>query len=259
MSRKDAPFSLWGALFLLLPLAVAAETPCVSDHYDEQVTLEKVYDGDTLRLSDGRKVRLIGINTPEKARDGQPAQAFAEEATRRLAELIQPGERFWLRYGQQQRDRYGRLLAHPFLRDDRNVTALLLRQGMGAHVTIAPNVWGVACYRQQEQAARQERLGVWTTALFQPIESRQVERQHGGFRQVTGHVTRVGQSKKAIWINLQGRVALRIPRTALEYFAGIELNDLAGKTITARGWLFPGSRGDMLMTISHPASLQWDK
>ncbi len=32
---------------------------------DELITVARVVDGDTLKLSDGRKVRLIGVDTPE--------------------------------------------------------------------------------------------------------------------------------------------------------------------------------------------------
>jgi len=38
--------------------------------------VDTVFDGDTLRLVGGDKVRLIGINTPERGRNGQPADGW---------------------------------------------------------------------------------------------------------------------------------------------------------------------------------------
>jgi endonuclease YncB( thermonuclease family) len=49
----------------------------------ETATVAKVVDGDTIELSDGRKVRYIGINTPER---DQPYYQEAAEANRRLVD-----------------------------------------------------------------------------------------------------------------------------------------------------------------------------
>lgn len=49
----------------------------------------KVVDGDTLKLSDGQTVRLIGVDTPETVHPTKPVQYFGKEAsafTKRLAE-----------------------------------------------------------------------------------------------------------------------------------------------------------------------------
>ncbi len=39
-----------------------------------------VNDGDTVVLADGRRVRYVGINTPEVANKGGPAERFGPEA-----------------------------------------------------------------------------------------------------------------------------------------------------------------------------------
>ncbi len=54
----------------------------------ERVSVTHVYDGDTIKLDDGRKIRLIGINATESGRAGQPDQPFAAEARDRLRSLI---------------------------------------------------------------------------------------------------------------------------------------------------------------------------
>lgn len=50
--------------------------------------VRQVVDGDTLRLVDGRSVRLIGINTPEVGRKGRSSEPYAEAARRRLQALV---------------------------------------------------------------------------------------------------------------------------------------------------------------------------
>jgi len=62
-----------GALFvclLLISSSVLAAVECPVDRIDLRAEVEYVHDGDTVRLADGRSVRLIGLNTPEMARAG---------------------------------------------------------------------------------------------------------------------------------------------------------------------------------------------
>ena len=42
--------------------------------------VNKVYDGDTVKLSDARKIRLLGINTPEVKHRNQDTEAGGEIA-----------------------------------------------------------------------------------------------------------------------------------------------------------------------------------
>jgi len=70
--------------------------------------VERVIDGDTLVLEGGRRVRLLGIDAPERGRPG------ADAATARLRELVE-GRRVRLEFAAplagRTEDRYGRLLA----------------------------------------------------------------------------------------------------------------------------------------------------
>jgi endonuclease YncB( thermonuclease family) len=56
-----------------------------------EVRVGRVIDGDTLELSDGTKVRLIGVDTPELARAGRPAEPFAHEAARFTEQFLSQG------------------------------------------------------------------------------------------------------------------------------------------------------------------------
>ncbi|UMG93548.1 thermonuclease family protein [Nocardioides sp. TF02-7] len=64
-----------------------------------------VVDGDTLELGNGERVRLVGIDTPERGECGY------EKARDRLAGLVE-GERVTLGESDEDRDGYGRLLRY---------------------------------------------------------------------------------------------------------------------------------------------------
>ena len=87
------------ALFTVLGAALAAPAP-------ERAYVVDVYDGDTLTLNTGDKVRLRGVNTPEL----RPAEDYGVEAREAAKDLVLQREVI-LTYGSIQRDGYDRLLA----------------------------------------------------------------------------------------------------------------------------------------------------
>ncbi len=245
-------------LFVCLLLAAgAARADCRTDRFDETVALERVIDGDTVVLADGRHLRFIGLNTPERARDDRPAQPLAEAATARLRELL-AGGRLKLVTGREPADRYGRLLAHPFLPDGRNVTAELLRAGLGFQVVVPPNTGFADCYRKAEGDARRAVRGVWREPAFRPVPVERLTPRDTGFRRVTGTVTRVGESRTAFWLNMGRGFALRLPKKDRHRFT-TDPRDYAGRTLTARGWVYyVARRHELRMTLRHPLMLETD-
>lgn len=248
-----------GALFVFLGLLFAtssrAQTLCPADHIDEQVRVSKIYDGDTVKLEDGRKVRFIGINAPEIGRDGKPSEPFAQKARQRLIQLLDDNRVIGLRYGQERRDHYGRLLAHPYLKDGRSINALLLSDGLAAHIVVPPNSWNYQCYGEVERSARQISKGIWQTSRFRPHSSHTLPLSTRGFHLVQGRVERIGRSRKSLWLNLEGDVALRVPRNSLDNFTQYRVESLAGMNVVARGWV-NYHRDKLVIIIRHPASLE---
>jgi micrococcal nuclease len=90
-----------------------------------------IIDGDTLALANGRRVRLLQIDTPEVAED----ECYADEATRELEAMLPPGARIRLEADPplDRIDRYGRLLRYVH-RSGTNVNLELVRRG-------AASVW----------------------------------------------------------------------------------------------------------------------
>ncbi|KPB33653.1 nuclease -like proteinue [Pseudomonas savastanoi pv. phaseolicola] len=156
--------------------------------------VQRVVDGDTLRLSDGRSVRMIGLNTPETGKKGQSAEPFAEAAKRRLQALVdESGGQIGLRVGQQGKDHYGRTLANVYDRKGANLEVQLLSEGLGYLVAVAPNVALVDCQQVAERAARQAQLGVWRDPPVQPS----TRLSKSGFAIVSGQVKSVQPPRDA--------------------------------------------------------------
>jgi micrococcal nuclease len=138
------------------------------------ILVKKVIDGDTLQLESGERVRLIGIDTPEMHeseklhRDSQRTKQDATtirklgrrayEFTKKLAE----GKRVSLEFDVEKYDKYKRLLAYVFLKEDGTfVNAEIVRQGYASLMTFPPNVKYTDLFLKLYRKARENKRGLW--------------------------------------------------------------------------------------------------
>jgi len=147
----------------------------LGESYDyTNIKVQKVVDGDTLVLENGERVRLIGIDTPE-IHDSNKLQRDAErskedigtikklglrsfEFTKKLVE----GKRVILEFDVERRDRYERLLAYVYLRENQLfVNAEIVKQGYASLMTISPNVKYADLFQKLYKEARENRRGLW--------------------------------------------------------------------------------------------------
>ena len=247
-----------GAFFVFAVFSLEVQALCPTAGPLLPVRVAAVVDGDTFRLTDGRSVRLIGVNAPEVGRKGRSAEPYAEAAKRRLQALVNAsGGRVGLRLGQQPNDHYGRLLAHAYGAQGENLESVLLAEGLGFFVAIAPNTSLVDCHRAVERQARLANKGVWRQP---PVISAERLRR-GGFALVRARVDRLDSNRGGVWLELDGSLVLQVPREAVAAF-GDSLSDLPGKQVEARGWVVDrkgrvdGSRqARWLLRITHPSML----
>lgn len=247
------------ALIILAPFlfvcwaASASAGTCRPAHFDERVSVRYVYDGDTVILQDERKLRLIGINTPERARDERPAEPYAEAAREQLQSLS--GGEWSLVYDRERRDRYGRLLAHIFDSQGRNLTQRLLETGAGQWLVIPPNLKFADCYRRAQQSARAERRGLWALPAYRVREANELADRHvAGYGLVRGRLGRVGESRSSVWLNLGPEFALRITRRDLEHFDRALIDGWRQQTLTVQGWFYYRNK-QWRMRVRHPLSV----
>jgi len=219
----------------------ATSTPlslCDLGTADETVEVTHIIDGDTVILKDGRHIRLIGINTPEIGRNGKASKPGAKAARKHLLSLIQGHKHILLKFDAEESDRYKRTLAHLFLPDGKNIQADLLAEGLAIPLTIPPNLEYLDCYLHHSNQAIASQQGLWNLQQYKPLNSTTLDKGIRGYHVITGRVERIGESRSSIWINLTGKVALRIKRIDLKYFDESELQDLKGKMIQVRGWIY---------------------
>jgi micrococcal nuclease len=151
----------------LLPALLAASLAlggCGAAHSSgSSATVRRVVDGDTVLLTSGERVRLIGVDTPESVKPDTPVQCFARRASA-FTHAQLDGERVRLVYDAERRDRYGRLLAYVYrARDGLFVNAELVRRGYARTLTIAPNTRFAGRFAALASAARRAGKGLWTT------------------------------------------------------------------------------------------------
>ncbi|HDP88415.1 MAG TPA: thermonuclease family protein [Thioalkalivibrio sp.] len=256
--RSTRKALLVGAFFVagwLLP-AIPALAACTLERIDESATADYAYDGDTLRLTDGRRLRFIGLDTPEIGRDGRPSQPYARAARERLLELVNSQDgRLRLQLGRERQDRYGRLLAHPALPDGTNLTETLLREGLATHLVVPPNTALANCYAAAEAQARRAGRGIWSLPAYAARPTIDLPPKAEGFHILRGTVERIGRGRHTLWLNLDGRVAVKIGEEHLAYFGDMDWDALTGRRIEIRGWLHPRRDGSRMLTLRHPAAL----
>jgi micrococcal nuclease len=121
--------------------------------------VERVTDGDTVRLRGLGRVRLIGVDTPEVYGS---AECYGQEASDFAKRMLPAGTRVRYRIGVEPRDRYGRLLAYVWLADGRMLNRLLAARGYAVPLTIPPDVAYAERFKAAAREARREGLGLWS-------------------------------------------------------------------------------------------------
>jgi micrococcal nuclease len=250
-----APFAFWilaaTTTLLASPSRMVMAAACPAAAAGERVRVEYVYDGDTIKLDDGRRLRFIGINTPEL--NDKHTRLLANAARSALQHLLDSGDQtLLLQHGQQRQDHYGRILAHPFLENGVNVAASLLQQGFATVLVVPPNTWGAHCYQRIENEARIDRKGLWGHSDYQPQAADKLPLSTRGFRIVQGRVNGIRDSRYTLWIDIDGPLVLQISKQDLGNFDSLE--SLIGKQIEARGWIRQ-VQDDLRMKVRHSAAL----
>ena len=120
-----------------------------------------VFDGDTILLDTGQRVRYVGIDAPEIGREGKETEFMALEARAFNWQLV-ARSKIRLEFDHERKDRHGRLLAYVFLESGEMVNGLLIRKGLAHVLCKKPNVKHQALFLRYQRLAMTEKLGIWT-------------------------------------------------------------------------------------------------
>ena len=257
-------------LLVLAGLAVeqaSAEMPQCKLESGPARGVVKVIDGETLELDDKSRVRLIGALAPQALDGGadEGAWPLAETAKSELQKLA-GGKSVELGFGGRRSDRYGRLLAHVFVREGSERVWLqgeMLRRGQARAYGLPGNVACLPDLVLAEQQARQSGLGVWGHASYQvrPADRHwELLRFRSSYQLVEGKILERADVRGRIYLNFGENwredftITVQPANKRVFEDAGTNFASLKGRRVQVRGWI--ERRGGPLIEIHHPSQLE---
>jgi endonuclease YncB( thermonuclease family) len=245
--------ALLAVFWLVCPAARACQLPTTLSHSVTGIT-----DARTLKLDDGRELRLMSI-LPPTSYDSPAAPKDWPPATAALAGLMKLGhyKNIDIFLERTARDRYGRRVGHALLAkssgtpgqplEQRWLQALMVRAGH-ARVTLSPET-DAACGKlllNLEAQADLARRGLWSQTLYQAKRAediRQLLNYRSTYQIVEGIVSRVSISKSAVYLNFGANwkrdFTAKIRRTVLKRAKTEpgQLKQLRKRALRIRGWI----------------------
>lgn len=174
-------------LFLILGLAFLSSLSLAKEQPDTPITTKctRVVDGNTIVISGGDRVRLIGIDTREVYQSGKLDKDAARTGTGKDKKTIQALGKQSSNYTKRvlegnpirlvfdpaniyinHRDKYGRLLAYVYLPGGTFFNAQIIKDGYAYAYTQFPFKY-VDEFRRYEREARENHRGLWADKVFQ--------------------------------------------------------------------------------------------
>jgi endonuclease YncB( thermonuclease family) len=240
--------------------ATAAD-PTAGLELDAVGRVAQIVDGDTVVLSDGRQVRLVGIQAPKLPLgrpDFQP-WPLADEAKAALSRLALGGE-VRLGFGGRRGDRHGRLLAHLYDGDGRWLQGALLEQGLARVYSFADNRALVVEMLAYERRARADRRGIWRVPFYAIREAGEVWRDVGSFQLVEGRVEAAAEVRGRVYLNYgadwRSDFTVTLAPAVRRRFEAEGIDPLAyeGRRLRVRGWVT--SYNGPMIEVSHPEQIE---
>jgi micrococcal nuclease len=138
---------------------IVIPTPIIINELKEKVVVSKVIDGDTVELSDKRKVRYIGINSFEMNDKRKDVECLADKSKEANIELVENKE-VEMEKDVSETDKYGRLLRYLWI-DGMMVNEELIKNGWAEVSTFPPDIKYLERLQNEQVRAKLNNLGIW--------------------------------------------------------------------------------------------------
>jgi endonuclease YncB( thermonuclease family) len=255
--RQIGQWVLGGGTGLLLAGPAKAEIATDPD-FLAPGQLDRVSSGDSFILTDGRKVRLAGIEAPRLAQSKAAAQPLAALARAQLQDML--GDET-LTFSDPAPDRFGRLRAQVHLGQSKQwVQGAMLSQGLARVRTWRDDFAKAAEMLRLEGEARSHKTGIWARAFYAIRDPEVASSAEGSFQLVEGEVVDASVTRKMVYLNFgpdwrRDFTAQADKKTARAFSsAGIELAGLSGARVRVRGTV-RYSNGPMIW-LNHSSQLE---
>lgn len=129
----------------------------------EKFIVSRVIDGDTIEISNGQRVRLVGINSPESD------QCFFQQAKDGLKNLVE-GKEVVLTKDISEKDKYDRLLRYIYL-DNIFINDYLVNNGFAFAESVSPDTKYKIQFKQSQEYAKSGKSGLWGLACAPFVEA----------------------------------------------------------------------------------------
>lgn len=247
------------ALFLISIFSPVQASQCVPTHFDETVVLDYVNDGDTITLKDGRRVRLIGVDTPEIDFQFKDLSApYATEVKLFLQSIVKPGQTLKLAFGQQKLDPYGRTLAYVYTVAGEHLQELLLGNGF-AKAKVFKNDFFWQCLAAIEQDARVNKVGLWRHFDYQAKTPANLSRSDSNqWREVRGVLSGYERKGQDFTLLIDHKLVLMISKQDISKFSNILNLNLLQSKVVVRGKVY-FSYGKWRINATHPSQITVEK
>lgn len=138
---------------------ITVPTPAVIIESKEKARVTKIIDGDTVELSDKRKVRYIGINSFEMNDKRKETKCLAEKSAEANKRLVENKE-VEMEKDISETDKYGRLLRYLWI-DGVMINEELVNYGWAEVSTFPPDLKYQEKLQSGQIKAKLNNLGIW--------------------------------------------------------------------------------------------------
>lgn len=269
--RRLGPDLLKASLLSIAALAAlslpATAEGCTGLRDGPRGRVTTVTDGDTVHLDNGLIVRLVGTQAPKLAlgRPGFEDWPLGDTAKAAL-EALALDKPVLLRYGGEEKDRYGRLLAQMYVLDgDKEVWVqdAMIASGMARVYSYPDNRACLASLLAAEGRARAERLGIWRDRYYSVVQAEPPAAllgRQGHYELVEGRVLNAATVRGRVYLNFGRRwkedFTAVIGERALPLFAenGADPSALGGALVRIRGWI--DEKDGPRIDVTHPEQIE---
>lgn len=265
------PLAIIVCFILIASLSLAGEAEACELAPGPERSVGAVIDGETVRLDDGKEIRLAAIVAP-RARDAGAAagQWPLETAAREALAALVLGRTVSLAFTERRDDRYGRVVAHLF--SDGPAGRIWVQQKLvhDGHVRVHPAPGQADCINDllaEERDARGASRGLWREAAYQirpgdrPTE---LARYAGTLQLVSGRVEKVSPLQSIIILDLadaepqrpdrahSNRSGARVTwrRSATVLPGAVDPRAIEQREVLVRGWVTARSNRPEIEVVS---------